>query len=170
MDLFGDIVGAVINAFGVIGPTGCEEVLADGVAVEVYVNQTEGGDVKSGALDGFWHFEFAAQIGGRRERRFRVTQIAPRRTSGRAYNLRRRPFCRPDGAAGPVGAAPVCRAPGVASEHRVGFVAIVNHCQLRNQSRGSCRDRFDRRSDQVRSRRDLRSDIDQMRVTGCGGL
>jgi hypothetical protein len=49
----GDVVGVIVSALTVIGPTGCEIGVADALAVEVKFVDAESCGVDGGAADGF---------------------------------------------------------------------------------------------------------------------
>ena len=61
----GHVIGAVIDAPGVVGPAGVEVVVADALAVEVQVEDPQRGGVERGAADGFVDLERGPQVGRR---------------------------------------------------------------------------------------------------------
>ncbi len=74
------VVGAVVNAFGVIGPARREPVFAHALAVKMEIRQPERGGVKSGAPDFLGYGKLLPQI--RRGRQEQWSVFAGRPTAG----------------------------------------------------------------------------------------
>ena len=53
----GHVVGAVIDALGVVGPAGVEVIVADALAIEVQVEDPQRGGIQRGAADGLLYLE-----------------------------------------------------------------------------------------------------------------
>ena len=64
LQLFGDVVGDVEDALGVVAGGGVEDVVTDAPAVEVEFVPAEAGDMEAGAADGTGEVELFAQEGG----------------------------------------------------------------------------------------------------------
>ena len=82
-NLRGDVIRLVVNALAELGPTGCKHVVADPLAIEVQLINTQRSDINHGPLDGLTDAEVLPEI-----RRWHPRQIRNRRrpAPGRAIN------------------------------------------------------------------------------------